>query len=199
MELGADSSGFPRRTGVRRKLSILAGFTTACVTNARTARNAKKGKNGTYKARHQSQPSAKCHACHPECTSMLPSAMGVHKLCVCVTQLCGRRQEAGGGRSAQAKTTRRIENRAYSDAHFMLIGFSMVRKCHWHCSETTIFSIIIFVQQDKTVLKLVTNFDTCLCFASAKRVFFARDLRRQKFAGCIFKLPVGISLLLSLL
>ena len=97
------------------------------------------------------------------------------------------------------QTSRRIENRAYSDAHFMLIGFSMVRKCHWHCSETTIFSIIIFVQQDKTVLKLVTNFDTCLCFASAKRVFFARDLRRQKFAGCIFKLPVGISLLLSLL
>ena len=97
------------------------------------------------------------------------------------------------------KTSRRIENRAYSDAHFMLVGFSMVRNCHWHCSETTIFSIIIFVQQDKTVLKLVTNFDTCLCFASAKRVFFARDLRRQKFAGCIFKLPVEISLLSSLL
>ena len=70
--------------------------------------------------------------------------------------------------------SRRIENRAYSDAHFILIGFSMVQKCHWHCSETTIFSIIIFVQQDKAVLKLVTNFDTCLCFASAKRVFFAR-------------------------
>ena len=69
----------------------------------------------------------------------------------------------------------------------MLIGFSMVRKCHWHCSETTIFSIIIFVQQDKTVLKLVTNFDTCLCFASAKRVFFARDLRRQKFAKALPK------------